>query len=150
MDFLLRRARIVELGGGPGWVGPVDVLVEAGRIRDIDHDLPRPPGFPELDAEDRWLIPGLWDQHTHLRMWTAASGRLDLAGTRSADEAMARLRGRLAAEPGQPVIGYGHRPATWPVQPSVALLDEVAPDVPVVLVSGEWVVTGSAEFTIVG
>ena len=137
MDFLLRRAQIVELHDGPGWAGPVDVLVEAGRIRDIDHDLPRPPGFPELDADGRWLIPGLWDMHTHLRMWTAASGRLDLAGTRSADEAMSRLRGRLATEPGEPVIGYGHRPITWPVQPSVTLLDEVAPDVPVVLVSGD-------------
>ena len=80
MDFLLRRARIVELGDGPGWAGPVDVLVEAGRVRDIDHDLPRPPGFPEVDADERWLIPGLWDQHAHLRMWTASSGRLDLAG----------------------------------------------------------------------
>ncbi|MBF4770454.1 amidohydrolase family protein [Nocardioides agariphilus] len=137
MDFLLRSARIVELTGGPGWAGPVDVLVEAGRVRDIDHDLPRPPGIPEIDAEGRWLIPGLWDMHTHLRMWTAASGRLDLAGTRSAAEALSRLRARLAAAPGEPVIGYGHRPATWPVQPSVALLDEVAPDVPVVLVSGD-------------
>ena len=137
MDFLLRRARIVELGDGPGWAGPVDVLVEAGRIRDIDHDLPRPPGFPEVDADERWLIPGLWDQHTHLRMWTASSGRLDLAGTRSADEALSRLRGRLAAVHGEAVIGYGHRPVTWPVQPSVAALDEVAPDVPVVLVSGD-------------
>jgi predicted amidohydrolase YtcJ len=137
VDFLLRGARIVELHGGPGWAGPVDVLVEGGRVRGVDHDLPRPPGFPEVDAEGRWLIPGLWDQHTHLRMWTAASGRLDLSGTRSADEALARLRGRLAAAPGEPVIGYGHRPVTWPVQPSVALLDEVAPDVPVVLVSGD-------------
>ena len=75
MDFLLRRARIVELGGGPEWAGPVDVLVEAGRVRDIDHDLPRPPGIPEVDAEERWLIPGLWDHHTHLKMWTATSGR---------------------------------------------------------------------------
>ena len=137
MDFLLRNARIVELDGGPGWVGPVDLLVEAGRIRDVDHGLPRPPGIPELDAGGRWVIPGLWDQHTHLAMWTASSGRLDLAGTRSADEALARLRGRLAASPGRPVVGYGHRPITWPVQPTVAALDEVASDVPVVLVSGD-------------
>jgi predicted amidohydrolase YtcJ len=34
-------------------------------------------------------------------------------------------------------VGYGHRPITWPVQPTVAALDEVAPDVPVVLVSGD-------------
>ena len=137
MDFLLRSARIVELDGGPGWVGPVDLLVEAGRVRDVDHALPRPPGIPELDAGGRWVIPGLWDQHTHLAMWTASSGRLDLAGTRSADEALARLRGRLAVSPGRPVVGYGHRPITWPVQPTVAALDEVAPDVPVVLVSGD-------------
>ena len=137
MDFLLRSARIVELDGGPGWVGPVDLLVEAGRIRDVDHALPRPPGIPELDAGGRWVIPGLWDQHTHLAMWTASSGRLDLAGTRSADEALARLRGRLAVSPGRPVVGYGHRPITWPVQPTVAALDEVASDVPVVLVSGD-------------
>ncbi len=137
MDFLLRSARIVGLDDGPGWVGPVDLLVEAGRIRDIDHDLPRPPGIPELDAGGRWVIPGLWDHHTHLRMWTASSGRLDLAGTRSADEALARLRARLAATPGQPVVGFGHRPITWPVQPTVAALDELAPDVPVVLVSGD-------------
>ena len=103
MDFLLRRARIVPLDGGPGWAGPVDLIVEAGRVRDIDHDLPRPTGCPEIDAVGRWEIPGLWDQHTHLRMWTAASGRLDLGGTRSADEAMARLRARLAATPGEPV-----------------------------------------------
>ena len=149
MDFLLRRARIVELDGGPGWVGPVDLIVEAGRIRDIDHDLPRPPGFPEIDAGDRWLIPGLWDQHAHLAMWTATSGRLDLIGTRSADEAVARLRGRLATAPGEPVVGYGHRPLTWPLQPTVALLDEVAPDVPVVLVSGDahhgWLNTRALE-----
>ena len=35
------------------------------------------------------------------------------------------------------MVGYGHRPITWPVQPTVAALDEVAPDVPVVLVSGD-------------
>ena len=137
MDFLLRRAGVVELDDGPGWVGPVDVLVEAGAVREVGHDLERPAGIVELDADGRWLVPGLWDKHTHLRMWTASSGRLDLAGTRSADEALSRLRARLAATPGQPVVGFGHRPITWPVQPTVAALDELAPDVPVVLVSGD-------------
>jgi predicted amidohydrolase YtcJ len=137
MDFLLRRARIVELDDGPGWVGQVDLLVEGGVVREVGRDLDRPAGIGEVDAEGRWVVPGLWDQHTHLAMWTATSGRLDLSGTRSADEAVARLRGRLAASPGEPVVGYGHRPVTWPVQPTVAALDEVAPDVPVVLVSGD-------------
>jgi predicted amidohydrolase YtcJ len=137
MDFLLRRARIVELDGGQGWVEPVDLLVEGGVVREVDRDLDRPAGIAEVDAEGRWLIPGLWDQHTHLRMWTSVSGRLDLAGTRSLDEALSRLRGQLAAAPGEPVIGYGHRPVTWSEQPTAAALDAVAPDVPVVLVSGD-------------
>ena len=137
MDFLLRNARIVELDGGPGWVGPVDLLVEAGRVREVGHDLERPAGIADVDAGGRWLIPGLWDHHTHLKMWTATSGRLDMIGTRSVDDALSRLRGRLAAVPGEAVVGYGHRPITWPTQPTVAALDTVAPDVPVVLVSGD-------------
>src|SRR3954453_6288575 len=131
MDFLLRRARLVQLDDGPAWAGSVDVLVEGGRLREVDHELDRPVGIPEVDGDGRWLIPGLWDHHTHLRMWTATSGRLDMSGTRSAAEALSRLRGRLAASPGEPVIGYGHRSVTWPVQPTVAMLDEVAGDVPV-------------------
>jgi len=137
MDFLLRGARIVELGTGPGWSGAVDLLVEAGQVREVGRDLDRPAGIAEVEAEGRWLIPGIWDQHTHLAMWTATTGRLDLVGTRSSAEALSRLRGRLAAAPGEPVVGFGHRPVTWSDQPTVAMLDEVAPDVPVVLVSGD-------------
>jgi hypothetical protein len=132
MDFLLRSARIVELDGGPGWVGPVDLLVEAGRVRDVDHALPRPPGIPELDAGGRWSSLACGPAHppgdVDGELRPARPGR-----HRSADEALARLRGRLAVSPGRPVVGYGHRPITWPVQPTVAALDEVAPDVPVVL-----------------
>jgi predicted amidohydrolase YtcJ len=136
-DFLLRRAHLVELGNGTGWTGPVDLLVEAGMVREVGHDLERPAGIEELDAEGRWLVPGLWDTHTHLKMWTATLGRVDMVGTMSVDEALGRLRGRLETSPGQPVVGYGHRPITWPTQPTVAALDEVAADVPIVLVSGD-------------
>src|SRR4051812_49860802 len=100
MDFLLRRAHIVGLDHGTGWVGPVDMLVEAGVVREVGHHLERPAGVAEVDAGGRWVLPGLWDQHAHLKMWTAASGRLDLTGTRSADEAVSRLRGRLSAARG--------------------------------------------------
>ena len=94
-------------------------------VREVGHDLERPAGIEEVDAEGRWLIPGLWDTHTHLKMWTATTGRVDMVGTRSVDEALNRLRSRLATSPGRPVVGYGHRPITWPSQPTVADLDEV-------------------------
>ncbi len=135
-DFLLRGVRVVELGRGRSWVGPVDVLVEQGTIREIGHALDRPAGIEEYDAQGRWAIPGLWDHHVHLAQWTARAGRLDLAGTVSPDDALARVRDRLAVHPG-PLVGRGHRTGMWAEQPTVARLDEVAPDVPVVLISGD-------------
>ncbi len=135
-DFLLRDVRLVELGKGRSWVGPVDVLVEQGSIREIGHSLDRPAGIEAYDAQGRWAIPGLWDQHVHLAQWTARRDRLDLAGTTSPDDALARVRAWLATHPG-PLVGRGHRIGMWAEQPTVARLDEVAPDVPVVLIAGD-------------
>jgi hypothetical protein len=135
-DFLLRNARIVELGPGPGWAGPADVVVEQGVVRTIGHELERPLGIEEYDAEGRWLIPGLWDSHVHLAQWTAVGERLDLAGTESPEHVLARVRDHLADHPG-PLVGYGHRLGTWSSEPTVAALDAVAPDIPVVLIAGD-------------
>jgi predicted amidohydrolase YtcJ len=135
-DFLLRNVRIVELGPGPGWAGPVDLFVENGHVLSVGHEMERPLGLEEYDAEGRWAIPGLWDAHVHLAQWTARGERLDLAGTESPAAALARVRGHLAGHPG-PLVGYGHRLGLWETEPTVAALDEVAPDVPVVLISGD-------------
>ncbi len=135
-DLVLRNVRIVELGRGPGWAGPVDVVVEQGVVQNIGHELDRPLGIEEYDAGGRWLIPGLWDHHVHLAQWTAVGQRLDLAGSESPEHVVARVRDRLAAEPG-PLVGYGHRLGTWRTEPTVAALDDVAPDVPVVLIAGD-------------
>jgi predicted amidohydrolase YtcJ len=135
-DFVLRDARLVELSRGPGWAGPVDVVVEQGVVRNVGHDLERPLGIEEYDAGGRWLIPGLWDCHVHLAQWTALGERLDLAGSESPEHVLAQVRAHLADHPG-PLVGYGHRLGTWRSQPTVAALDEVAPDVPVVLIAGD-------------
>ena len=135
-DFVLRNARIVELGRGPGWAGPVDVVVEQDSVQNIGHALEKPLGIEEYDADGRWLIPGLWDHHVHLAQWTAIGQRLDLSGSESPDHVVARVRDHLAAHPG-PLVGYGHRLGTWTSGPTVAALDEVAPDVPVVLIAGD-------------
>ena len=135
-DFVLRNVRVVELGRGRGWVGPVDVFVEQGTVREIGHGLDHPAGIEEYDAQGRWLIPGLWDAHVHLAQWTARRDRLDLAGTESPSEALARVTDRLGTRPG-PLVAAGHRTGLWAEQPTVAALDAVAPDVAVVLISGD-------------
>lgn len=135
-DFVLRNVRVVELGRGRGWVGPVDVFVEQGTVREIGHGLDHPAGIEEYDAQGRWLIPGLWDAHVHLAQWTARRDRLDLAGTESPSEALARVSDRLGTRPG-PLVAAGHRTGLWAEQPTVAALDAIAPDVAVVLISGD-------------
>jgi predicted amidohydrolase YtcJ len=147
-DFVLRNVRIVELGHGPGWAGPVDVVVEQGRVQKVGHALERPLGIEEYDADGRWLIPGLWDHHVHLAQWTAWRQRLDLAGSESPEHAVARVRDHLAEHPG-PLVGYGHRLGAWTTEPTVAMLDAIAPDVPVALISGDahhaWLNTRALE-----
>jgi predicted amidohydrolase YtcJ len=136
-DLLLRNARIVDLGAGQGHDTPFDVLVRAGTVVEVGPGLDRPAGLEEYDAEGRWLIPGLWDQHVHLGQWTVSSQRLDLAATWSPEEATALVAERLAEVPDEPLIGWGHRLSRWPRDPTVAELDEVAPDTPVILISGD-------------
>jgi predicted amidohydrolase YtcJ len=135
-DFVLRNVRIVELGRGPGWAGPVDLVVEQGVVQNIGHGLDRPLGIEEYDAGGRWAIPGLWDHHVHLAQWTARGQRLDLSGSESPEHVVARVRDHLAEHPG-PLVGYGHRLGMWQTPPTVAALDAIAPEVPVVLVAGD-------------
>jgi predicted amidohydrolase YtcJ len=135
-DFVLRNVRIVELGRGPGWAGPVDVVVEQGAVQNIGHALDRPLGIEEYDGDGRWVIPGLWDHHVHLAQWTASGQRLDLSGSESPEHVVARVRAHLDGHPGA-LVGYGHRLGTWATEPTVTMLDAVAPDVPVVLIAGD-------------
>jgi predicted amidohydrolase YtcJ len=135
-DFVLRNVRIVQLGRGPGWSGPVDLIVEQGVVQNIGHELDRPLGIEEYDADGRWAIPGLWDHHVHLAQWTAHGQRLDLAGSESPEHVVTRVRDHLAEHPG-PLVGCGHRLGLWQTEPTVAALDAVAPDVPVVLIAGD-------------
>jgi predicted amidohydrolase YtcJ len=135
-DFVLRNVRVVELGRGRGWVGPVDVFIEQGTVREIGHGLDHPAGIEEYDAHGRWAIPGLWDTHVHLAQWTARRDRLDLAGTISPADALARVGDWLGSHPG-PLVARGHRTGLWAEQPTVAALDAIAPEAPVVLIAGD-------------
>lgn len=111
-------------------------------MREIGADL-RPARFDEqvIEGGGRWAMPGLWDQHVHMLQWTRTQQRLDLSRTadpadvtRIVGEHIARMP---AGESGSTVWGYGYRLAGWSRQPTVAELDAVSGDHPVVLVSGD-------------
>lgn len=136
--ILIRNARLVPVHAGEvAPDAPVDVAVEGGLVTAVGPALDRPAGADEVDAAGRWLIPGLWDQHTHLAQWTLTSQRLDLAGARSPEDAVRAVAEWIATYPGLPVIGWGHRSGSWEREVTVSELDAVSGDTPVVLISGD-------------
>lgn len=152
--FLLRGARIVDLGPGAGQgPDPWDVRVRDERVVEVGRGLDRPAGVPAYDARGRWLIPGLWDQHVHLGQWALTATRLDLAAARSVADAQATVAARLRAGPDHDrqewVVGWGHRSVPWDPQPTVAALDAVAGPRPVALISGDghhaWLSTAALD-----
>ena len=138
VSLLLRSVRLVPLAAGdhPG-DGAQDVLIEDGLVTAVGERLDGRQGVPEHDAAGRWLIPGLWDMHVHLGQWAQASRRVDTGAIGSAEEATALVRERVGSAPGVPVIGWGHRPATWPRLGTTTELDAVSGVTPVILVAGD-------------
>ncbi|MFD0485128.1 amidohydrolase [Kineococcus sp. GCM10028916] len=121
---VLRAARI------PGDPGLHDISIVAGRIEAITPHV----GGPGPDLQGRFAFPGLWDAHVHFTQWVVTRTRLDLSATRSAAEVIALVAG---SAPGTDLTGYGFRDGLWPDEPTLAALDAVSGDRPVVLVSGD-------------
>ncbi len=135
---LVRRARLVPVGDVDAPEGEACIRIVDGVVREVAPDLTPNAGEQVLDADGRFAIPGLWDQHVHPVMWALARSRVDLAGTRSPAEAARRVRAALDARPGDGlVLGYGHRMASWDRLPTVAELDAVTGDRPVALAAGD-------------
>lgn len=139
--LLLSGARL------PGSPGPVDLHVVDGRVASI-----RPSGgMPERRADDgaavrrvhldgRFVVPGLHDRHVHASQWAMVSRRLDLADAGSAAEVAALVAASVdaaVASGAGEVIGFGYRDGLWADAPTLAVLDAVSGDVPVVLVSAD-------------
>ena len=76
-DLLIHNARLFDprdLTVTPG----MSVLIRGDRIIRVapDADLKQSPGAEVIDAHDRFLMPGLWDNHQH---FSDIDGPLDLA-----------------------------------------------------------------------
>jgi hypothetical protein len=108
-------------------------------VQEVAPGLSPRPDEQVLEADGRWLVPGLWDAHVHLQTWARAAVRLDLSGTSGAEQVVQVVAEHLAGLPddGAPVVGYGQRTATWSRTPTVAELDAVCGGRTVVLISGD-------------
>jgi predicted amidohydrolase YtcJ len=121
-----------------------DVVIRDGVIADVAPAGALRAGRGEVlevvDAGGRFVGPGMWDHHVHLRQVALRRRRVDLAAATSAADVLAAVRVALDARPAAAdgvLVGYGFRDATWREAPSRAALDAVAGDRPVVLVSAD-------------
>ena len=86
-DLLLRGARTYDAGA------PLDVRLSGGLIAAVAPSGTLDAGGAEtLELDERYIGPGLWDAHVHFTQWVIQQRRVDLAGTRSASDAVAVVR----------------------------------------------------------
>jgi predicted amidohydrolase YtcJ len=96
----------------------------------------RGPQTRVIDATGRTIIPGMTDAHAHLLGLGTALRNVDLVGTKSYDEVIARVAARARELPaGSWVLGRGWDQNDWSDQrfPTHEALSRAVPDHPVAL-----------------
>lgn len=113
-DMVLRGGTIHT--GLPGDATAEAVLVRDGRIAFVGKasELPSAPGVPVVDLKGATLFPGFTDGHAHLDGIGWRELTLNLEGSTSVVDAMARLSAWAAAHPEGPIIGRGWIETRWP------------------------------------
>ncbi|MCJ1701906.1 amidohydrolase family protein [Rathayibacter festucae] len=130
-ELLIRSARFA------GRDAPADLLLRDGAIAEIAPAGTLPSSTEAIDADGRFVAPGFWDAHVHFTQWVVRRQRVDLAPAASAAEAVAIMRAALPVREDAVLIGYGFRDGLWTDAPTRAALDAIAPDRPLVLISGD-------------
>lgn len=139
--MLIRNAQLVPIGHDVVPDSLVDIRLGAREIVRVEENLTPHGDEQVLDAEGRWAIPGLWDQHVHMLQWALTSMRVNTSGTDSPGQVCAIVRQHIdaltATDPHAIVVGFGHRTAAWSQIPTTSELDAVSGNHPVVLISGD-------------
>jgi imidazolonepropionase-like amidohydrolase len=102
---LLIHGAIVLTGTGARLDG-ADVLIEDGRISAVGQNLSAPPGATRVEAQGRWLTPGIIDIHSHLGVYASP----EVWATSDGNEATAPVTAEVWAE---------H--SIWPQDPQFAM-----------------------------
>ncbi|MBL8729213.1 MAG: amidohydrolase [Planctomycetes bacterium] len=113
------------------WRGPL-----CARYDRIDHTAGNARA-PVIDLDSAFVVPGLQDAHGHLLGLGTALAEVDLVGTTSFAEVVARAAAKAAAlPPGEWVLGRGWDQNDWPdtAMPHHRALSAAIPDHPVWLV----------------
>ena len=111
---------------------------DAGRVLVVGNEsiLDDYPQAKRIDGEGKYVLPGLIDAHGHLSGLGIATVNLDLVGSRSLEEAQARITEYKRGRPGSGwIIGRGWNQVLWPGNafPTASDIDTLVDDRPVFL-----------------
>jgi predicted amidohydrolase YtcJ len=135
------------------------IAVKADRIVYVGSDSGAQkfegPNTRVIDLHGNTALPGLVDAHQHLSGVGFREMTLNLEGTTSLEDFLAKVKARVdQAKPGEWVTGRGWIETHWqpPVFPTRSDLDRVAPNNPVILgrADGHGAVANSAAFKLAG
>ena len=135
------------------------IAVKNGRIifvgSDADARKHQGSNTRVIDLNGRTVLPGLTDAHYHLVGVGFREMTLNLEGTTSLEDFLAKVEARVKkAKPGEWVTGRGWIETFWtpPVFPTRQQLDKIAPNNPVFLrrADGHGAVANSAALKIAG
>ncbi|MGH9162772.1 MAG: amidohydrolase family protein [Vicinamibacteraceae bacterium] len=134
--IVITNVTLIDVASGARQPGTT-VITKAGQIIDIGPNIRVPPGAVRLDGTRRFLIPGLWDMHSHNEASGAESLKLYLAngvvGTRDMGSDLElilslRDRTRRDAQSGPEIVAAGpildDAPADWPFRRRVTNAQE--------------------------
>ncbi len=134
-DVTVCRARLFPGFSDPVGSELVDVTVRGGAIVAITPHQAMQPGA--IDADGAVMLPGLWDAHVHFSTHSLQAQCLQLPPDADLVEILHRVGTALSTRPEHGLlIGFGFRGATWPQEPTAAVLDVVSED-PIALISGD-------------
>jgi predicted amidohydrolase YtcJ len=144
-DLVLRGGRIVTMDGqhpqAQALAARDGVLVVVGSDADVASLIG--PDTRVVELAGRAAYPGFFDAHLHLQGLAEAARRVDLVGTTSEAEVVARAAQHASrCAPGEWVLGRGWDQNDWSATtfPTHAALTAAVPDRPAVL----WRVDGHA------
>jgi len=112
------------------------IFNDNGRIVAVGDDdlLDDYPDAERVDGMDRYVLPGLHDSHGHVSSQGFLNVELNVTGSESLEEAVARIAAYDRANPGSGWIkGRGWNQVLWPIKefPTAAAIDAVVADRPV-------------------
>ena len=112
------------------------IAIENGIIKDIGNDLlSRYDAVNVVDAKSLPVFPGFIDAHSHFFGLGLRQNQLDLKGTKSLDEIIARAQEHQQSNNQKYIVGFGWDQNQWEEKtfPHKSLLDQYFPDIPVFL-----------------